>query len=281
MTETPYFLEYRSSKSPNVLPTSGGEQGFGKIRNHSLAAKVCKPRVKSKTETMMRKKWMLTTFILIGMAALTGAAAYGQDDASASGKSGAAAKARSARDSQSQWDIGVSFYEALTSSSSGSGTQEKPSNGMGGLAEVRHIVNPLVGFELSVGFNLADEAYAPKAGACALTCQNPPVSLSGNATQVALDYIVSKKMGNLRPFAVGGLGAFIAVPGTTPLGNNTSFRGAYIVGGGVDFDISSRLGVRAQVRDILYKAPNTSVIYPATGVLTQSLEPMGGVYYRF
>jgi hypothetical protein len=152
---------------------------------------------------------------------------------------------------------------------------------MGGLAEVRHIVKPLVGYELAVAFNLADQAYAPKAGACALACQTPAVSLTGNATEVSLDYVVSHKVGHLRPFVVGGLGVFIAVPGSTPLGNNTSIRGAYIVGGGVDLAISSRIGVRAQVRDTFYKAPNTSSIYPATGAFTESLEPMGGVYYRF
>jgi hypothetical protein len=32
MTETPYFLEYRSSKSQNVLPTLGGERSLGGIR---------------------------------------------------------------------------------------------------------------------------------------------------------------------------------------------------------------------------------------------------------
>ena len=49
----------------------------------------------------------------------------------------------------------------------------------------------------------------------------------------------------------------------------------------MDYSFGSRLGLRVQVRDNYYKAPNTSSIYPATGVFTYSLEPMGGVYYRF
>ncbi len=281
MTETPYFLEYRSSKSSNVLPTSGGEQVFGMSRLPSLLVEVCRTRVKSKTETMMRTKWMLITFILIGMAALSSAPAFGQDDAPASAKNGAAAKARAAKESDAEWDVGGSFYEALTSGTSGNGTQQTPSNGMGGMLELRHIAKPLLGYELAFGFNTADQAYVPKVGACGLVCQNPAATISGNAAQVSLDYIVSHKFGNLRPFAVGGLGVYIAVPGPTPFGNNTSIRGAYIVGGGLDFDFSSHLGIRAQVRDTLYKAPNVSSIYPATGVLTQSIEPMGGVYYRF
>jgi hypothetical protein len=237
--------------------------------------------VKSNSEKMMRTKWMLTTFILIGMAALSGAAAYGQDDAPASAKSAPAAKARTAKESDAQLDVGASFYEALTSGTSGNGTQQTPSNGMGGMLEIRQIVKPLVGYELAFGFNTADQAYVPKAGACAFVCQNPAAAISGNAAEVALNYVVSKKFGNLRPFAVAGAGVYIAIPGPTPFGNNTSIRGAYDFGGGVDFDFSRHLGVRAQVRDFLYKAPNVSSIYPATGVFTQSLEPMGGVYYRF
>ena len=281
MTETPYFLEYRSSKSPNVLPTLGGEQGFGIPRQPSLPVRVCRTRVKSNSEKMMRTKWMLTTFILIGMAALSGAAAYGQDDAPASAKSAPAAKARTAKESDSQWDVGASFYEALTSGTSGNGTKQTPSNGIGGMVEVRHIVKPLLGYEISVNVNTADQAYVPRAGACSFACQNPATAIPGNAAQVALDYVVSHKFGNLRPFAVAGVGVYIAIPGATPFGNNTSIRGAYIFGGGVDFDFSSHLGIRAQVRDSMYKAPNTSSIYPATGVFTQSIEPMGGVYYRF
>ena len=280
MTETPYFLEYRTSKSPNVLPTPAVEQGLDLNREPSLPVQVSRTRVKSKTETMMRMKWMLTTFILIGMGALSGAAAYGQDNAPENGKN-TAAKARTAKESDSQWDIGGSFYEALTSGTSGNGTQQTPSNGMGGLAELRHIVKPLLGYELSFGFNTANQAYVPKAGACGFACQNPATAISGNAAQVSLDYLVSHKFGNLRPFAVAGVGVYIAVPGATPLGNNTSIRGAYIFGGGVDYEVSRHLGIRAQVRDTMYKAPNTSSIYPATGVFTQSLEPMGGVYFRF
>ena len=280
MTETPYFLEYRSSKSPDVLPNRGGEKGFGITSDHFLLAQVCTARVKSKTETTMRKKWMLTTFILIGMAALTGAA-YGQADAPAGGQTGAAAIARTAAGSRSQTDIGASFYEALTNSTSGNGTQQTPTNAPGGMVELRHIASNLVGYEMTFSFNPADQAYAPKTGACGLVCQNPATKITGNAAQVSIDYVVSYKTGNLRPFVVGGLGVFIAIPGATPFGNNTSIRGAYNYGGGVDYSFSPHLGIRAQVRGNLYKAPNTSSIYPATGVFTQSLEPMGGVFYRF
>jgi hypothetical protein len=280
MTETPYFLEYRSSKSPNVLPALGGERSFGGIRALDGGCGRQEMWVKLKTETMMRMKWMLITLTLLGMAALT-FPANGQDSAPESGQTGTAAARRVAAGSRSQTDIGVSGFYTLTSSSTGADIHQTPTNAPGGMFELRHIANPLVGYELAFSFNPADQAYAPVAGSCGLTCQTPPTKISGNAAEVAIDYIVSKKFGNLRPFAVGGLGVFIAIPGPTPLGNNTALRGTYIFGGGVDYDLGSHLGVRAQFRDNLYKAPNTSSIYPATGAFTQSMEPMGGVYYRF
>jgi opacity protein-like surface antigen len=222
---------------------------------------------------------MLTAFILIGIAALTGAA-QDQADAPARGKTGTA-PARAAAGPLPQFDIGASGYYALTSSSSGAGLTQTPTNAVGGTFELRYIASPLVGLEMTFAFNPADQAYAPKTGACGLTCQNPATKISGDAIVASLDYIVSKKIGNLRPFAVGGLGVYVAIPGATPYGNNTSLRGAYTFGGGVDYDLGSHLGIRGQFRDILYKAPNTSAIYPATGGFTQSLEPMGGIFYRF
>ncbi len=280
MTETPIILEYRSSKSPSVLATPGRERGLGIFRDLVPMPRACNTRMKRKTETIMRTKRMLTTFIFFGMAALTAAAAYGQADAPASGQTGNNAKARAAA-SSSQMDIGGSFYEALTSGTSGAGIHQTPSNSPGGMVELRYISSPLVGFELAVSVNPADQAYAPIAGACGLACNNPPTKITAIAVGTAVDYVVSKKVGNLRPFLAAGVGFFITVPGATPLGNNTSIRGAYIYGGGVDYNFSSHLGIRAQFRGNLYKAPNISAIYPATGVFTQSLEPMGGVYYRF
>jgi opacity protein-like surface antigen len=237
---------------------------------------------KLKTETMMRMKWMLTTFILIGMAALTSAAAHGQSGAPADEQNSTAPSHRTAPAATSkQTDVGISFYEAFTSGTSGNGTKQTPTNAPGGMLEIRHIANSLVGYEITYSFNPAKQAYAPNPGACLLTCQNPATTITANASQISNDYVVSHKYGNLRPFAVGGLGFFIVSPGATPYGNNTPVRPTYVYGGGVDWNVSAKFGVRLQYRGNYYKAPNISSIYPATGVLTQSAEPMGGVFYRF
>jgi opacity protein-like surface antigen len=223
---------------------------------------------------MMLKKWMLTTFILIGMAALTGVAALAQGNAAPQPKTASAP-------SYSQIDLGGSFYKTFVSSTSGMGLKQTPSDGYGGMFELRQILHPLVGYELAVGFNTGGQAYAPIPGACALTCQTPPVSIGGKQISTSIAWIPNYKYGNFRPFGVAGLGVLISIPDSTPLGNNTSIRSAYLYGGGADYDINRHWGIRGQIRGLYYKAPNVSSIYPATGQYTQTLMPMGGVFYRF
>ncbi len=222
----------------------------------------------------MLKKWMLTTLTLITLAALTSVAALAQDNAAPQPRHASGA-------GYHQFDIGGSFFKTFVSSTSGMGLTQTPSDGMGGLLEARYLVSPLLGFEVTLGVNSGGQAYAPITGACALTCQNPKVSIDGQQVQTSLNYVPSYKFGNLRAFLVGGLGVFVSVPGATPLGNITSIRGAYNYGGGLEYDISNHFGVRGQYRATMYKAPNISAIYPADGQYTQTGMPMGGIYYRF
>jgi opacity protein-like surface antigen len=222
----------------------------------------------------MVKKWMLTTLILIAAAALSGVG-IAQDNAAPP------QPRRVGSAPYNQFDIGGSFYKTFVSSTTGMGLKQTPSDGLGGLFEARYLKSPLLGIELGIMFGMGDQDYKPVTGACALTCNNPEVYITGRHVLTSIDWIPSMKVGNLRPFLVGGLGVFISVPDTTPLGNNTSIRGAYVYGGGAEYDITNHLGVRGQFRGTMYKAPNISSIYPATGQFTQTLTPMGGVYYRF
>jgi opacity protein-like surface antigen len=225
---------------------------------------------------MMLKKLTLTTYILIGIAALTGVAAYAQNTAAPAPQPKGAGSP-----GYHQFDVGGSFYQTFVSSTTGMGLKQTPSDGMGGLFEGRYLVNPLLGIEMAVGFHAGDQAYAPIPGACKLTCQNPPVAITASQIEATINYVPSYQFGRMRLFGVGGIGVVVTIPGATPLGNITSIRGAYVYGGGLDYDISNHFGIRGQYRGTFYHAPNISAIYPATGQFTQIMMPMGGVYYRF
>lgn len=213
------------------------------------------------------KIWMQGALVLVAASALCGATA------------------------QAQTDVALSGYRTITSSSSGSGTKQTPTDSEGGLFELRHIRNPLVGYEFEVSFNPANESFinpnATLSNNCfptgptgtPPTCQ--PLKVSGKATQFGVNWIVSKKIGNVRPFALGGIGMMITVPGQSPYSVNSVVRPDFIYGGGLDWTFLPHFGLRLQVRGNMTKAPNLSDLFNSTTKYTQIYEPMAGVFYRF
>ena len=212
------------------------------------------------------KIWMQGAFVVLVAAALCGATA------------------------QAQTDVALSGYRTITSSSSGSGTKQTPTDSEGGLFELRHIVNPLVGYEFEVTFNPANESYIAS-NATLPTCYPTgptgtppscqPLKVAGKATQFGVNWVLSKKIGNLRPFALGGIGMMITVPGSSPYSVNSVVRPDFIYGGGVDWTFVPHFGFRVQVRGNMSKAPNLSDLFTSTTKYTQIYEPMAGIYYRF
>jgi hypothetical protein len=191
---------------------------------------------------------------------------------------------------QAQTDVALSGYRTITSSSTGSGTKQTPTDSEGGLFELRHIRNPLVGYEFEVSFNPANESYIASNATPPTcfptgptgtppTCQ--PLKVSGKATQFGVNWVFSKKIGNLRPFAMGGIGLMVTVPGSSPYSVNTVVRPDFIYGGGVDWTFVPHFGLRVQARGNMTKAPNLSDIYTSTTKYTQIYEPMAGIFYRF
>ena len=139
---------------------------------------------------------------------------------------------------QAQTDVALSGYRTIASSTTGSGTKQTPTDSEGGLFEWRHIANPLVGYEFEVTFNPANQAYigtnatpptcypTGPTGTPA-TCQ--PQEVSGKATQFGGTWIFSKKIGNVRPFALGGAGFIVTVPGSSPYSVNYGYEaGLYL-----------------------------------------------------
>lgn len=229
----------------------------------------------------MRMNRMRTAFILIGMVVLGGATVQAQAGTQTEGQSSAQAQKKAGSQPQRLTDVGIGFYKTFTSSTSGNGTAQTPSNSAGGMLEVRQIVSSLVGYEFTYSFNPSDQAFAPKAGDCGYLCTQPAAKVSNKGNEIALDWVISHKEGNFRPFAVGGLAFFINSPGHDVYGSNTVVRPTFVFGGGADWDVSSRFGLRFQYRDNVYKAPDIALNYNSTGAYTHTAEPMAGVYYRF
>jgi hypothetical protein len=232
----------------------------------------------------MHMEWKQAILIGLGVAALSGAACAAQTNAGGQAQPKPAAAPEAKSESGPEFTIGASFYEALNKSTTGNGTQQTATNSAGGMMEARYIQNSLLGLELTYSFNPANQTIAPLAvPQCEPydTCADPSPALHVKASEVGVDYVVSKKFGSVRPFAVGGLGFFISSPDKSAYEVQTVVRPAYIFGGGLDWALLQHIGVRAQFRDSVYKAPDLSSFNPPTGQFTHTAEPMGGLYYNF
>jgi opacity protein-like surface antigen len=101
---------------------------------------------------------------------------------------------------------------------------------------------------------------------------------------------------NLRPFALAGGGLLLNVPrsGTAiqcstvtnvcqsvAVSTNTSTKGVFVYGAGVDWTVLPHLGLRFQYRGNLYKAAALTTAFSSTNAFTHTAQPMVGVFLRF
>jgi hypothetical protein len=140
---------------------------------------------------MMLKNWAQAAIFALGLMALGGVIA-GAQAVSDTGLS--------------RTDVSLSLYGAFSGTTTGDGVIQSPSNAAGGLFEVRHIDNPLIGFEGTYSYNRANQKYTPQVS-CGLPCGPiTPATISADAHELTADYLASLKIANLRPFALAGAG---------------------------------------------------------------------------
>lgn len=203
-------------------------------------------------------------------------------------------------------DLGLSGFFGFTQSATGNNITHTTPHWYGGMAEFRHIASPLLGFE--VAYSIAAPHYdtwstsvplSPPGFPCRPGCSFKPApsTIQTFDQTFSLDWVPSMRVGNLRPFAVLGIGAMLAtpdngqvtveVPGTPPVTTYFSLTSqatpAYIYGAGVDWAILPKVGIRVQYRGEMYKDPAVAApaLYPSTGAFVQTAEPTFGVYYKF
>lgn len=202
----------------------------------------------------MQTKWMQTAFLLIGMAALASVATHAQTD------------------------VAASLYGAFNGTTNGNGVTQSPSNAAGALLELRHIRNPIIGYEATYSFNRANQTYTECSTITSLCSRS---SVSANAHEVTGDWVVSVKLSNLRPFALAGGGLLFDRPTSGQISTSSTVKPVFVYGGGVDWGLLPHIGLRLQYRGNLYKAPDLTKLFTSTGAFTHTAEPMLGAYFRF
>jgi len=211
---------------------------------------------------------------------------------------------------QAQTSIAASLYGAFNESTSTgvNNAVQSPSNAAGVTFELRHIHNPLIGYEAAYSYNRANQTYSSSSyavcGVCSAGQSWTPVS--ANAHEVTGAWVASLKAGALRPFALAGGGVLFDVPSsgqatTTTLvtecggGNpecipgtvtsntvptSTSTKGVFVYGAGLDWGLLPHIGLRLQYRGNVYKAAALSSAFTSINAFTQTAEPVIGIYFR-
>lgn len=204
-----------------------------------------------------------------------------------------------------QADVAASVYGTFNPSTSGNATTQNQSDAAGALFELRHIRNPLVGFEATYSYNRANEAYTSTMyGPCGV--QTPPQCITSVTTapihatahEITGDWVASLKYGNLRPFALVGAGVLVNLPTAGmvaaeqcdelhalcqvfPVSTRRNTTGVYVYGAGLDWTLFPNLGLRLQYRGNVYKAPYLTTAFTSINSFTHNSEPMLGAFFRF
>lgn len=165
-------------------------------------------------------------------------------------------------------DVAASIYGNFPGSSAGNGTLQSPSNAAGLLLEMRHISNPLVGYELNFSMNGADQQYNAQ-------------SIKAHAHQVGASWIVSMPVLSIRPFLEAGGGLLFFGPSSGQPDASSETKPVFVFGAGADWTFLPHFGLRFQYRGDLYHAPDLSKTANATHELTEAAQPMLGAYFRF
>lgn len=181
---------------------------------------------------------------------------------------------------RAQTDVALSLYGAFNGTTNGNGTAQSPSNSAGGMVELRHISNPLVGYEATYSYNRDNQVY--RANCATILCTSvAPQPVSANAHEISGDWVASVHIANLRPFALAGVGVLFNEPTSGQSNTTSSTKAVFLYGAGLDWGALPHLGLRFQYRGNLYKAPNLTRLFTSTDAFTHTSEPMIGAYFRF
>jgi len=113
-------------------------------------------------------------------------------------------------------------------------------------------------------------------------CSEPTASVSANANELALNWVVSAPILGFRIFALAGGGFESFNPtGSNGVSTQSQTKGLYDYGAGVDWTVLPHLGLRFQYRGNVYKAPDLATAFSSTDKFTHDAEPMIGAYFNF
>lgn len=177
-----------------------------------------------------------------------------------------------------QSSLAVSAEGSFPSTTEAIYTRQDPFNQAGALVELRHIWNPLFGYEVAYSVNHANQRYTYVGPS---TTGPAPQTVRAYNHEISADWVVSLPLSSFRPFALAGGGVQMFVPAGGQTGTQSDTKAVIVYGAGVDWEVLPHIGLRLQYRGNLYKAPDLAMGFPSTDQLVQSAQPSAGIFLSF
>ncbi len=159
-------------------------------------------------------------------------------------------------------------------SNAGSATQRATDSG-GLLVGYSYQFNKWAGLEGNYGYSRNTQNYFGSFGQSGIRTDFHEVLGS-------FVFHIPVRVANVRPYALAGGGALIFNPvDNFANGIDRQTRGAFVYGGGVNFDVTRNFGIRTEYRGLVYKS--TDFTQPALNLdkVTHLAQPSAGFYFRF
>ena len=153
-----------------------------------------------------------------------------------------------------------------------------PGNTAGAVVTLRYVVSPFVGFEGNYGYARYTDTFTPFGS-------QPSAGVQQNASEYTFGYVAHtrKQYFGVSPFASAGLGTMVFRP--TPGGGEAlpeQARAVYYFSIGAETTVlSPHFGIRAQYRQVFFKAPDFLTNYLTIQQRTTTYEPGVGFFLRF
>lgn len=169
-------------------------------------------------------------------------------------------------------EVSVQAFGSFVKSTTDNGIRNSATNSGGVLGSYRYFFDAHNGVEVNYGYALNTQNFLSPSGA---------LGVKNYSHEASAAYVFRFPLKRFTPFVTAGSGALIFDPKDFQ-GAGTQARAAFVYGGGADFNLSSRMFVRAEYRGFVYNSPTFNLTgLDGTDRFTHRAEPSIGFGYRF
>lgn len=173
-----------------------------------------------------------------------------------------------AQQEYSKQEVSVQALGSFVKSTLNNGVEQTATDSGGVLANYRYFFTKNNGVEFNYAFTTNTQSYVS-------------LGVDSRSNEASAAYVFRVPLKRFTPFLLAGTGGLIFSPKDF-VGAATQARAAFVYGGGADFNIGSRVFLRAEYRGLIYDSPTYSLSeLNGADRITHRAEPSIGFGYRF